>query len=169
MCLLLLCGIYLYTLLKDNKLAANFYDLALWVFTMIAASRHSKHLTIHRGEHLFKEGDIAFAAYVLCSGMLEVYQEIDGEHVILGVVGPGEIVGEMALFDDSPRMASIIAVESASLLVIERESFRKQIDVANKTTRHLLLKFISIIREQATAISHQAVLLRKNESTNSNR
>jgi CRP/FNR family cyclic AMP-dependent transcriptional regulator len=128
---------------------------------MSTDAAYTKHQHVLSGDHLFKEGDAGDTAYVIRSGMLEVYQDFDGERIVLGVIGPGEIVGEMALLDDSPRMASVIARESTILLVIERDIFRKKIDATDKTTRHLLQKFISIIREQATAIGHQTVLLRK--------
>jgi CRP-like cAMP-binding protein len=128
---------------------------------MSTDAAYTKHQHVLSGDHLFKEGDAGDTAYVIRSGMLEVYQDFDGERIVLGVIGPGEIVGEMALLDDSPRMASVFARESTILLVIERDIFRKKIDATDKTTRHLLQKFISIIREQATAIGHQTVLLRK--------
>jgi CRP-like cAMP-binding protein len=48
----------------------------------------------------------------------------DGREVILSVMGEGEFFGEMALIDDEPRSAHVIAMEDSSLLVIRREDFQ---------------------------------------------
>jgi CRP-like cAMP-binding protein len=47
----------------------------------------------------------------------------DGREVILSVLGEGEFFGEMALLDDEPRSAHVIAMEDSDLLVLRREDF----------------------------------------------
>jgi CRP-like cAMP-binding protein len=76
---------------------------------------------IRAGEVLFNEGDDAIAMYVVKSGTLKAYRDRSSWEQVLGYVGPGEIVGEMALFDkDAPktRLASVRAVEDTLLLVV---------------------------------------------------
>jgi CRP/FNR family cyclic AMP-dependent transcriptional regulator len=48
----------------------------------------------------------------------------DGREVILSVLGVGEFFGEMALIDDEPRSAHVIAMEDSTLLVLRREDFQ---------------------------------------------
>src|SRR5437764_15455622 len=52
----------------------------------------------------------------------------DGREVILGVLGVGEHFGELALIDDRPRSAHVIAMEDAHLLVLRREDFRRRVE-----------------------------------------
>lgn len=76
---------------------------------------------IKASEVLFVEGDEATAMYVVKSGRLKTYRERSSGEVVLGYVNPGEIVGEMALFDaNAPkkRLASVKAVEDTMLVVI---------------------------------------------------
>jgi CRP/FNR family transcriptional regulator len=76
---------------------------------------------IREGEILFHEGDDAVALYVVKQGSLKVYKDRSSGEIFLGNIGPGELAGEMALFDlETPkkRIASIQATEDSLLLVI---------------------------------------------------
>lgn len=73
---------------------------------------------------LFKD-DVGDALFVVASGQVKVVLTgEDGREVILAVLGPGAFFGEMALIDDEPRSANVIAMEQAQLLVLQREEFR---------------------------------------------
>ena len=62
----------------------------------------------------------------------------DGREVILGVLEPGAHFGELALIDDQPRSAHVIAMEDAQLLILRREDFRRRVD-ANPSVAWALL------------------------------
>src|SRR5437879_7455445 len=65
------------------------------------------------------------ALYVVAEGQVEVVLiGEDGREVILSVLGEGEFFGEMALIDDEPRSAHVIAMEDSTLLVLRREDFQ---------------------------------------------
>ncbi len=51
--------------------------------------------------------------------------EADGKEVILSIIGPGEFFGEMGLIDDSPRSASVIAIEPCVMLSVTKRAFKK--------------------------------------------
>ena len=71
------------------------------------------------------EDDPGDALYVVAEGQVKVVLiGEDGREVILSVLGPGEFFGEMALIDDEPRSAHVIAMEDSSLLVLRREEFQ---------------------------------------------
>jgi CRP-like cAMP-binding protein len=71
------------------------------------------------------EDDPGDALYVVAQGQVKVVLiGEDGREVILSVLGPGEFFGEMALIDDEPRSAHVIAMEESSLLVLRREDFQ---------------------------------------------
>lgn len=77
---------------------------------------------IQGGEILIKQGDIAECMYILVSGRLLVYQHEDEAHS-LGEIGEGDVVGELALFIDTPRTATVCAIRDSSLIKISRSLF----------------------------------------------
>lgn len=84
-------------------------------------------IRINREEILMHEGDEPDFLYMVYSGRLIVYKEIEGGERVLGVIGQGELIGEMALFSNLPRSASIRAVRNSILLRISNEKLRKLI------------------------------------------
>jgi len=71
------------------------------------------------------EDDPGDALYVVAEGQVKVVLiGEDGREVILSVMGSGEFFGEMALIDDEPRSAHVIAMEDSSLVVLRREDFQ---------------------------------------------
>jgi CRP/FNR family cyclic AMP-dependent transcriptional regulator len=78
-----------------------------------------------RNSVILFEDDPGDALYVVAQGQVKVVLiGEDGREVILSVMGEGEFFGEMALIDDEPRSAHVIAMEDSSLLVIRREDFQ---------------------------------------------
>ncbi|MBI4247022.1 MAG: cyclic nucleotide-binding domain-containing protein, partial [Candidatus Rokubacteria bacterium] len=74
------------------------------------------------GEMLFKEGDDARGeAYVVHAGSIEIRKGFNGSERVLGVLGEGELLGEMALFRKAPRSASAVAATDVEMLVIKNE------------------------------------------------
>jgi CRP/FNR family cyclic AMP-dependent transcriptional regulator len=71
------------------------------------------------GDVIFSAGESADAMYVIIEGKLDIRLGSTS----LGVVGSGEIVGEMALVDQSERSASVIAVTPVRLARIDRRRF----------------------------------------------
>jgi CRP-like cAMP-binding protein len=70
------------------------------------------------------EDDPGDALYVVAQGQVKVVLiGEDGREVILSVLGEGMFFGEMALIDDEPRSAHVIAMEDSTLLVLRREDF----------------------------------------------
>ena len=70
------------------------------------------------------EDDPGDALYVVAAGQVKVVLiGEDGREVILSVLGEGEFFGEMALIDDEPRSAHVIAMEDSTLIVLRREDF----------------------------------------------
>lgn len=81
-----------------------------------------------RNSVILFEDDPGDALYVVATGQVKVVLiGEDGREVILSVMGEGEFFGEMALIDDEPRSAHVIAMEDSTLLVIRREDFQVQL------------------------------------------
>src|SRR6218665_1232473 len=74
------------------------------------------------GEVLFHKGDESDSLYGVLSGRLQAYVTSSaGDKVILGEIPPGETVGEMGVFTDSPRSADIVAIRDSVLVKISKE------------------------------------------------
>lgn len=83
-------------------------------------------VALRSGDVLFRQGDVADAAYVVVSGRLRVIKsDLDGLPEVVAEVGSGELVGEIALLDDSLRNATIVAARDAQLARIDREAFEQ--------------------------------------------
>src|SRR5512145_1882968 len=77
-----------------------------------------------KGGMILTQGDEGEALFLIRSGQVKVTVVAeDGREVILSVLGEGEFFGEMALLDDEPRSAHVIAMEDSDLLVLRREDF----------------------------------------------
>ena len=76
------------------------------------------------GDYIVVEGEPGLNFYVVERGEVEVLRERRGEPTqILAVLGPGDFFGEMALVDNSPRVASVRARTAVEVLVMGKEVF----------------------------------------------
>lgn len=80
-------------------------------------------VSIPSGAVLFEEDDPGERAYVIKEGELEVLKTGAGADMLLAVRGPGEVIGEMALLEENPRMATVRARKDSTLFAIEKEQF----------------------------------------------
>lgn len=85
---------------------------------------------LDKDQPLFKKGDAGDSLYVVQEGWVKmVSSDKDGQELLLNQEGPGAVIGEMALLDNEPRSAGVIAMTDAQLLKLSREAF---LDVINK-------------------------------------
>jgi CRP-like cAMP-binding protein len=77
------------------------------------------------GSRLFSEGDTGNGALLILSGTLEVFVEREGRDLVLMEVGPGSVLGELAVLCGIPRSASVRAKEDSVLLQWTAEAFRQ--------------------------------------------
>ena len=76
-------------------------------------------LSLAPGEFLFRQGESGDKMYVLLEGSVEITLN----DLVLERAGPGSLLGEMALIDDSPRTASVVSKTSCRLAQIDRRRF----------------------------------------------
>jgi len=84
-------------------------------------------IRVPRGAHVIRQGEVGDAAYIVVSGRLEVYKDIDDERVALRVLGPGDMFGETAIFAASPRTASVVVLDDASLVVVTSDVIEQEL------------------------------------------
>jgi CRP-like cAMP-binding protein len=76
--------------------------------------------SIPPGQHVFFEGDIATEFYVVSTGSVRIYIPSRGEELHAAIVRDGQMFGEGGLLDGGPRVASALALEPTTLLVVPR-------------------------------------------------
>jgi serine phosphatase RsbU (regulator of sigma subunit) len=90
-------------------------------FERLIGSVKPQHLS--SGEVLFDQGDTSNEGYIIIDGELEVVGHLNGMDVQLGVRGAGEMIGEMALIDSSPRSAMVRATKPSIVAAINEDVF----------------------------------------------
>lgn len=108
------------------------------------------------GSVLMRQGDTGAGLFVITSGHVKVTQATDPDRAEenLRTMGPGEVLGEMALLDDLPRSATVTAVDDVAALLLPIWEFRTILhgnpDIAVKllaTLSHRLRKAESHYRD----------------------
>jgi len=90
-----------------------------------ALRRSMTELHVGRGQVLFREGDSGDRLYVVSDGKIKLGRSsTDGRENLLAVLGPGEMFGELSLFDPGPRTATATAVTDATVLALSHAGLR---------------------------------------------
>ncbi len=92
---------------------------------------------------LFHAGDEGDGCYFLREGVVKAAVVAkDGQERLLAVLGPGSLIGELSLFDDQPRSATIAALKPCHLLHVSKGSFFRLAD-ANPMVYREALKILT--------------------------
>ncbi|MGE5546014.1 MAG: Crp/Fnr family transcriptional regulator [Solirubrobacterales bacterium] len=117
-------------------------------------STRAKRITLGKGDVLIREGGASPAIYVLLSGRAEVYKRNRaGEEVLIGHIEPGEVVGEMAIIDDQPHMATVIACEETYVAVMSRDQFLHQLEATDLLVRGIVEAMARRLRSAALRLT----------------
>jgi CRP/FNR family transcriptional regulator, cyclic AMP receptor protein len=113
-----------------------------------------------RGDIIFLTGDPGTNLCIIESGhiRLTLTSEHLGREVALDYLGPGDVFGELALLDGEPRSADAIAVEAASLLLLNRDDFRAFVMSHPAVAIDLLADMSRRLRRDAQIIQDAAFL-----------
>jgi CRP/FNR family cyclic AMP-dependent transcriptional regulator len=133
-------------LAREEQLAKVplFAGLTQEALARIAAISHEEqHAT---GTRIFQYGDVGDKLFVLVEGRVRISREVAGMgEEALAVLGPGEVFGEMALFDESARSADARAHERCRLLVINKEAFDDLLFVEKDLAYEVLWSCVRIL------------------------
>jgi signal transduction histidine kinase len=106
----------------------------------------TQEIRLESGQCLFNEGDTGDRAYVIREGEVEVLKISGGRDVLLAVRRAGDVIGEMSLLEEAPRMASARARGPVTLVTIERKAFEELLETSTTATRALLQTVIERLR-----------------------
>jgi CRP/FNR family transcriptional regulator, cyclic AMP receptor protein len=96
-------------------------------------------LKLARGERLFSEGDTGDRLYIIMAGKIKLTRAApDGRENLLSVHGPGEMFGELSLFDPVPRTSSATAVTDTQLAGLAHDSLHSWLSTRPEVAMYLL-------------------------------
>jgi len=131
--------------LRQVSLFAGFSDPELVRLLKICRSRN-----LSAGELVFREGTKGDALYVVVAGTVDIKKKIGEEHRTLVSMNPGDCFGEMAIIDDSPRMADAIAAGKCSLIEVNASIVNNNEDIISlKLTRQIAILLAKKLRLQS--------------------
>lgn len=109
---------------------------------------------VARGETLFHEGEPGDRLYVIRSGKIKLGRKSsDGRENLLAVIGPGEMFGELSLFDLGPRTATATGVADAVVLELEHHVMSTWLEQNPGVATHLLNALARRLRRTNEALA----------------
>ncbi len=104
-----------------------------------ALRRQMPDVKLSRGEHLFMEGDAGDRLYVVLEGKMKLTRaSADGRESLWSVLGPGEMFGELSLFDPRPRTSTASAVTDVTLAALAHDALRPGLLERPEVSMHML-------------------------------
>jgi len=79
------------------------------------------------GEVIVRQGEVGNCMYVIQSGKAEVVEETNGQTVLLAVLSENDFFGEMALFEDQARSATVCARGAVRVLTVDKKTLLHRI------------------------------------------
>jgi len=115
--------------------------------------------TFKAGDIVFSQGDKGSSMYIVQSGAVQIYlpsAEKDAPPVVLKDLRTGEYFGELAVFDDKPRSASVRTLVDAVLLELTREELGEHLGRSKTAAMTILGEMAERLRETNAMLSQRA-------------
>ncbi len=131
-----------------------FGDLS--ISDLAAVASVAKKVSFKKGQQLFREGEPADVLYLVLSGQVAVVKDCQTQkEAELDRIGTGEYVGQMALFGDVHRAATVRVTERAQLLTLHRQAFEELMRENPRIGLHACRVLSMRIRRLHATISNQ--------------
>ena len=105
------------------------------------------------GSIIFAENDPPTTAFLIEKGEVEVSTLQRGERTVLGTLGAGMLLGEMAVLDNSLRSATAQAITDCTLTPIDRQQFAERLAAADPVVRALLMSQLTRYRSALATLT----------------
>jgi CRP-like cAMP-binding protein len=106
------------------------------------------------GSVLFRQGAVGDEAFLIQKGRIELsMKSATGKRIVLGELGRGDIVGELALIGGGARLATATALSDLTLVVVTRADFDRRLDGLDPVMRRVL----SSLTDKLKAMSERHV------------
>jgi CRP-like cAMP-binding protein len=109
------------------------------------------------GQVVFREGDSSDTCYIVRSGRARAVREhSDGRTITLATFGPGDIFGELAMFEDERRSATVEAVEPTAVVAVLGPDMRRLMSEHPGIATRLVIALGRRLRESNERLSRQS-------------
>jgi EAL domain-containing protein (putative c-di-GMP-specific phosphodiesterase class I) len=119
-------------------------------------------MTIRRelfaGEVLYRQGDPSDCAWLVERGAIELVSTQGRRSINHGVLGPGELIGELGMLDGAPRSATATARGDTALLAIDHDQFLERLDAGDPIVRTLVDSLLRRTRSIIASLPMDAAL-----------
>jgi CRP-like cAMP-binding protein len=117
--------------------------------------RHS----FDRGEMIFRQGDPGAHLYLVESGRIKITTlAVDGREAFVAIIGPGQVFGELSLFERQERTADARSMEPTILHALAHDDFRPYVAAHPEVAWELLKVLVGMVRRQDQAIQDMVFL-----------
>ncbi len=111
-------------------------------------------IELNRGEVVFNEGDEGHAMYIIVKGKVKLARTArDGRENLLGLLGVGDMMGELSVFDPGPRVSRAHAVEDSVVYELPKAVLDHWLDDHLEMSRHLLRALAQRIRRLSNSMA----------------
>ena len=107
--------------------------------------------TLNAGELVFEEGDLGESLFVVREGMLKVVRPTLGPGLVLDRLGPGRAFGEVAVLNETNRLASVVSVEESQVIEISKADLDQVLEAHPLAVRKMLgslARSLTLAKEQ---------------------
>ncbi len=124
-----------------------------------AVGRCAMMRSVPRGAAVVHAGDRTDFVYFMLTGNAKVLvSDEEGREVILTILGPGEMFGEMGVLDENPRSATVVAVTPANLVAISKTDFRRLLAENFDLSLQIMRSLVTRLREADRKIESLALM-----------
>ena len=116
--------------------------------------RESERIEVEAETTIIEEDSLSEDMFVIVDGELRVTKMGTDREVVLATLGPGEVVGEIALLDNAPRTASVTAISKSSLIRIPANAFEDLIE-DSRVVRRMFRTVTSRLRGIEDTLRHE--------------
>jgi CRP/FNR family cyclic AMP-dependent transcriptional regulator len=122
-------------------------------------STHAVTRTFRKNTIIINEGDVGDSMYVVLSGQLKVFlSDVEGKEIVLNTMGQGEYFGELSLFGDSRRTATVMTTQDTQLSIISKMDFDACLARHPAIAHHIIKGLISRLRISTENIRSLALM-----------
>ncbi|WP_300680881.1 Crp/Fnr family transcriptional regulator [Nocardioides sp.] len=109
---------------------------------------------LRRGEVLFHEGDSGDQLYIVTDGKVKLGRtSSDGRENLLAILGPGQMFGELSLFDPGPRSATVTAVTDSSFAALSHSDLLQWLEGRPKIASGMLAQLAGRLRKSNDVVA----------------
>jgi CRP-like cAMP-binding protein len=119
----------------------------------VKSKNHQNIVQYFPNEIVFCEGEPGDQIFVIMEGEVKIVRVAGETEVIMNILGPGQIFGEMALLDNKPRSASAVVVSNTKMAVVSKLNFQ----ITTELNPKLMTKIITVLSERVWVLYKKVI------------